>query len=52
MISVAFSPDGRTAATGSVDEKGEELQEELLKFSNDVRLQDDVTIIEVRFRGE
>jgi len=30
----------------------EELQEELLKFSNDIRLQDDITIIEVRFWGE
>jgi serine phosphatase RsbU (regulator of sigma subunit) len=29
-----------------------ELQEELLKFSNDIRLQDDITIIEVRFWGE
>jgi sigma-B regulation protein RsbU (phosphoserine phosphatase) len=28
-----------------------ELQEELLKFSNDIRLQDDITIIEVRFWG-
>ena len=30
----------------------DELQEELLKFSNDIRLQDDVTIIEVRFWGQ
>jgi len=29
-----------------------ELQEELLKFSNEIRLQDDITIIEVRFWGE
>jgi len=29
-----------------------ELQEELLKFSNDIRLQDDITIIEARFWGE
>ena len=29
----------------------DELQEELLKFSNDIRLQDDITIIEVRFLG-
>jgi sigma-B regulation protein RsbU (phosphoserine phosphatase) len=28
------------------------LQEELLKFSNDIRLQDDITIIEVRFSGQ
>lgn len=28
------------------------LEEELLKFSNDIRLQDDVTIIEVRFLGQ
>ena len=28
------------------------LQEELLKFSNDIRLQDDITIIEVRFWGQ
>ena len=30
----------------------DELQEELLKFSNDIRLQDDMTIVEVRFWGE
>jgi sigma-B regulation protein RsbU (phosphoserine phosphatase) len=30
----------------------DELQEELLKFSNEIRLQDDITIIEVRFWGE
>jgi len=30
----------------------DELQEELLKFSNEIRLQDDITIIEVRFRDE
>jgi len=30
----------------------DELQEELLKFSNEIRLQDDITIIEVRFGGE
>jgi sigma-B regulation protein RsbU (phosphoserine phosphatase) len=29
-----------------------ELQEELLKFSNEIRLQDDITIMEVRFWGE
>ena len=29
-----------------------ELQEELLKFSNEIRLQDDITIIEVLFWGE
>jgi serine phosphatase RsbU (regulator of sigma subunit) len=29
-----------------------ELQKELLKFSNDIRLQDDLSIIEVRFRGQ
>ena len=28
------------------------LEEELLKFSNDIRLQDDLTIIEMRFSGE
>jgi PAS domain-containing protein len=28
------------------------LEEELLKFSNDIRLQDDITIIEVRFTGQ
>jgi PAS domain S-box-containing protein len=28
------------------------LEEELLKFSNDIRLQDDITIIEVRFYGQ
>jgi PAS domain S-box-containing protein len=28
------------------------LEEELLKFSNDIRLQDDITIIEVRFAGQ
>ncbi len=28
------------------------LQEELLKFSNDIRLQDDITIMEVRFWGQ
>ena len=28
------------------------LQEELLRFSNDIRLQDDITIMEVRFWGE
>jgi PAS domain S-box-containing protein len=28
------------------------LEEELLKFSNDIRLQDDITIIEVRFGGQ
>jgi hypothetical protein len=28
-----------------------ELQEELLKFSNEIRLQDDITIMEVRFWG-
>jgi hypothetical protein len=27
------------------------LEEELLKFSNDIRLQDDITIIEARFSG-
>ena len=27
----------------------ETLEEELLKFSNDIRLQDDITIIEVRY---
>jgi len=30
----------------------DELQEELLKFSNEIRLQDDITIMEVRFWGE
>jgi serine phosphatase RsbU (regulator of sigma subunit) len=28
------------------------LEKELLKFSNDIRLQDDITIIEVRFAGQ
>ncbi len=28
------------------------LEEELLKFSNDIRLQGDITIIEVRFTGQ
>jgi hypothetical protein len=28
------------------------LEEEILKFSNDIRLQDDITIIEARFSGE
>jgi PAS domain S-box-containing protein len=28
------------------------MQEELLKFSNDIRLQDDITIMEVRFWGQ
>ena len=28
------------------------LEEELLKFSNDIRLQDDISIIEVRFTGQ
>ena len=28
------------------------LEEKLLKFSNDIRLQDDITIIEVRFTGQ
>jgi serine phosphatase RsbU (regulator of sigma subunit) len=37
-----------TAVCGVMDE----LQEELLKFSNDIRLQDDITIIEVRFWGQ
>jgi sigma-B regulation protein RsbU (phosphoserine phosphatase) len=32
--------------------KMDHLQEELLKFSNDIRLQDDLTIIEVRFWGQ
>ena len=27
------------------------LEEQLLKFSNDIRLQDDITIIEARFSG-
>jgi hypothetical protein len=27
------------------------LEEELLKFSNDIRLQDDIAIIEARFSG-
>ncbi len=30
----------------------ETLEEELLKFSNDIRLQDDITIIEARFSGD
>jgi hypothetical protein len=29
----------------------ETLEEELLKFSNDIRLQDDITIIEARYLG-
>ena len=29
----------------------ETLEEELLKFSNDIRLPDDITIIEVRYFG-
>ena len=29
----------------------EALEKELLKFSNDIRLQDDITIIEARFAG-
>ena len=29
----------------------ETLEEELLKFSNDIRLQDDITIIEARYFG-
>ena len=28
------------------------LQKELLKFSNDIRLQDDITIIEMRYLGQ
>ena len=28
------------------------LEEELLKFSNDIRLTDDITIIEARFLGD
>jgi hypothetical protein len=28
------------------------LEEELLKFLNDIRLQGDITIIEVRFTGQ
>lgn len=27
-------------------------EKELLKFSNDIRLQDDITIIEIRFSGQ
>ncbi|UCF92520.1 MAG: SpoIIE family protein phosphatase [Desulfobacterales bacterium] len=30
----------------------DQLEEELLKFSNEIRLQDDVTIIEIRFGGQ
>ena len=30
----------------------DELQEELLKFSNEIRLQDDITIMEVRYLGQ
>jgi len=29
----------------------ETLEEELLKFSNDIRLQDDITVIEARYFG-
>jgi hypothetical protein len=28
------------------------LEKELLKFSNDIRLQNDITIIEVRYTGQ
>jgi serine phosphatase RsbU (regulator of sigma subunit) len=28
------------------------LEKELLKFSNDIRLEDDITIIEVRYAGQ
>ena len=32
-------------------ERMKALEEQLLKFSNDIRLQDDITIIETRFVG-